>query len=216
MSDDWVQVQNAVKYFIENADSDANNTYFIVYNHKSKLSNISEILSMQADGMTSFESAFNKIKEFINNNTKINELLNIIFMTDGHDNRTNNIDKEINLLKTFICESNREITIHSIGFNCGHDRNFLSKLNEIGNFGTGIYRYAEQKNDNLVTKFEEMFDFLAVLRGIVIKLSDITSFKINSINPNEIDYITKISKIDKSDKKLLELLNNKKNIVIND
>eukprot|EP01084_Bolivina_argentea_P154534 269378_1 len=54
MSDDWVQVQNAVKYFIENADSDANNTYFIVYNHKSKLSNISEILSMQADGMTSF------------------------------------------------------------------------------------------------------------------------------------------------------------------
>ena len=203
MSHDWSQIQKAISYFSENKGYDDNKTDFIVYNGQSRLSNVNEILKMNASGCTSFGAAFDQIEKYMKNLVNRNDIdgelesqvVNVIFMTDGQDNRTNDINQRVSQFEDFInnkISNSIKVIIHTIGFTSDHDRNLLEKLCNLSKYSKGIYRFADNKNNNnknnknskdkdkdnendkgdLTDKFEEMFDFLATSNSIELLIDN--------------------------------------------
>ena len=124
-------------------------THFITYSDKAKNVPINTardkdsykllISQIQADGGTSFKSAFQEIIqvcEQYKSNKEISSLV-IIFLTDGEDSSvqankrmelTTSLKQEMNL----VLNNKKPYTVHTIGFGPSHDYSFLNGLRQIG------------------------------------------------------------------------------------
>ena len=96
MHSDWHQVQSAVRYMQECGDL---NPDFMVYDDVARFCSMADIFSMNAGSCTNFSAAFNLIREYINKEPA-NSHINIVFMTDGHNNGPN-LPNAISMLKVF-------------------------------------------------------------------------------------------------------------------
>ena len=163
MASDLDQVKMAIKYMCENGLSEPK---FIIYNSIASIVSAEQVLQLNANGMTSFEAAFNKIAEVLQKGA---DDLTIVFMTDGEDTVSKDLSSAERKPKQLISTLKKKIVFNSIGFGKNSHRQFLENITKYGK-EAGVYRYAEGKDLN--TKFEEMFDFLEMTSKVSLTIND--------------------------------------------
>lgn len=88
----------------------------------------------------------------------------VVFMTDGQDTTTNDVPKAMQDFSTFLHGLSCQNTVHTIGFGCDHNLEFLDALRTQGK-SEGLFRYAEP-SDGLTAlhdKFIELYDFIETI-----------------------------------------------------
>mmetsp|Transcript_27661 Transcript_27661/g.36292 ORF Transcript_27661/g.36292 Transcript_27661/m.36292 type:complete len:552 (-) Transcript_27661:84-1739(-) len=134
------------------------NPSFIAYNCTAQEVSKEDLLGMQASGGTCFESAFVALNNWISSKVMAPGTgVEVVFMTDGLDNGSQNIQKAIADFQQTATRLSISTTIHAIGFRPNHNIKFLEQIRNSGH-KSGVYRYAGQYQ--LHNKFEELFDFL--------------------------------------------------------
>jgi hypothetical protein len=107
---------------------------FIAYDSRARILSGTEILRLPASGQTNFRDAFKKIEEYIVSRTQSGDSVNVVFMTDGQDNKGLN-DQDLSRLSTFLQESERRVVVHTLAFGRWNDfdAELLHKLTEMSN-----------------------------------------------------------------------------------
>ena len=193
MHSDWHQVQSAVRYMQECGDL---NPDFMVYDDVARFCSMADIFSMNAGSCTNFSAAFNLIREYINKEPA-NSHINIVFMTDGHNNGPN-LPNAISMLKVFLKSCRRTSCIHTIGFSRGHDRKTLDDIRVLGT-SEGVYRFAD--SEGLEDKFSELFDFISFSQKVSLSFGKDFNQTFDSCKTEDgqiVDVMLKLSTVDPS------------------
>jgi hypothetical protein len=130
------------------------NVTLITYNHQAssiKLekngADVTKILdSIQANGKTSFVSAFSELKTCIE--ASQNRHISIIFFTDGQDtiNEPSKVEESLNGFSSFVKFNTLFAEIHAIGFTADHDALLLQKLVTQGK-NPGTFQYCRSASE---------------------------------------------------------------------
>merc|ERR1719230_2454367 len=88
-------------------------------------------------------------------------------MTDGQDNRSQNLSSKLAELQACVREGRQRVQFHCIGFTEGHNRDLLERLRKVGSL-EGVYRYAQ--GADLEQRFTELFDFLQVAAKVELEV----------------------------------------------
>lgn len=129
---------------------------FFIDTQQSKETNYARVDKIGRMGGTTFQSAFTKIVQIMNNMKtspihNLNEISNlvIVFMTDGQDCTTG--DARMNMVTKLSLDIksvwDKQFQVHTVGFGQGHDFDFLGRLSKAGT-QEGAYKFADPTEDN--------------------------------------------------------------------
>lgn len=129
---------------------------FFIDTQQSKETNYARVDKIGRMGGTTFQSAFTKIVQIMNNMKispihNLNEISNlvVVFMTDGQDCTSG--DARMNMVAKLSLDIksvwDKQFLVHTIGFGQGHDFDFLQRLSRAGT-QDGAYRFADPMEDN--------------------------------------------------------------------
>lgn len=190
----WRQIQAALTHILALAKTNPNvKVMIIAYQSNAEIVNIDPnmdpeytIKALNAGGGTNFRDAFDKTRDVLQSFTcsDLEEDLNkpnnvgsvtIAFMTDGQDGSNLKKNELAPYFKDVISTSwNGPVTVHSVGFTAGCDKDLLEQFRLCGNI-EGTFRYAEPGDDD---------DALCQkLQGIFLNASDACSVKLALVFP---------------------------------
>jgi len=163
----WKQVETALTHIMALSRSNISvKTVIIGYASTAEIINTTGtqvdvnriIRTMFTGGGTNFNAAFEKIDVVLSKQIDISNIT-ISFLTDGKAG--GNRDKLATELTNIINDSQYmgPVSVHSIGFGSGCDKELLEKLRKTGNI-EGTFRYADPRDDGdtLCHKLQSLFD----------------------------------------------------------
>jgi ankyrin repeat protein len=185
----WRQVETALLHIMGLTRSNPMvKTIIVAYDSSSEIINTSgtpdevnnKIRSMFTGGGTNFRAAFDKVKEVLGKYTFTEEQcgensvsnVTIAFLTDGQSG-----EKADALIKVFNdtlkdCWSKGPLSVHSIGFGGGCDKDLLEGLRKTGSV-EGTFRFAEPSDDadTLCHKLTSLFDVASKSSVVSVNLN---------------------------------------------
>jgi len=181
MQKSYSKVKQAVRYMVDQTGSGGHELSFVLYNTAAHHATAQDVLRSEAGGMTSFQSAFEKIVEHVKGQPRGTNL-SIVFMTDGQDNKSTNLGRAKADFHQFLQGCDLQTVVHTIGFTESHEHNFLKEICTMGT-SEGMYRYADEDN-SLETRFAEMFDFATVNTKVSLQLGD-TDLRVDAVDAGD-------------------------------
>ena len=176
----WQQVQSALIHIMRQTYSNPHvKTVVVSYSNIADVINTNDTLSnvenrikmMNAEGGTSFPTAFQKVKTILSGYECKDDSISpnnvsgavITFMTDGEDGSGKSNDVLTSMFKESI-ESNwtGPYSVHTVGFGSSHNFDLLEKMRKIGT-NEGFYRYSDNNDegDALCGKLTAIFDVVS-------------------------------------------------------
>lgn len=185
----WKQVETALLHIMGLTTSNPMvKTIIVAYDSSSEIINTTgtqseitnKIKTMFTGGGTNFKAAFDKVKEVLGKYSYSDEQcgensvsnITIAFLTDGQSGEKPDV-----LVKLFNdmlqdCWAQGPLSVHSIGFGGGCDKDFLEGLRKTGSV-EGTFRYAEPSDDadTLCHKLTSLFEVASKSSVVSINLS---------------------------------------------